>query len=122
MVDIYDVAFLGDLTTPDNIADVFQTAVGEQSVSKIGLTILRDNRDSFLFTRSGNRTSIDTEFAGLGGDVDYFKVVSKILRFFSSKSSAGETKVFLKGPLGRREYRGVLRQPEEKQEKQTKGF
>ena len=81
MVDIYDVAFLGDLTTPDNIADVFQTAVGEQSVSKIGLTILRDNRDSFLFTRSGNRTSIDTEFAGLGGDVDYFKVDFRTAQF-----------------------------------------
>ena len=53
--------------------------------------------------------------------VDHFKALLKILRFFSSKSSAGETKVFPKGPLGRRKYRGVLRQPEEKQEKQTKG-
>ena len=52
---------------------------------------------------------------------DHFKAVLKILRFSSSKSSAGETKLFPKGPLGRREYRGVLRQPEEKQEKQTKG-
>ena len=48
---------------------------------------------------------------------DHFKAVMKIPRLFFSKSSAGETKVFLKGPLGRREYRGVLRQPEEKQEK-----
>ena len=53
--------------------------------------------------------------------VDHFKALLQILRFLSSKSSAGETKVFPKGPLGRREYRGVLRQPEEKQEKQTKG-
>ena len=45
----------------------------EQKVSKVGLTLLRDNRDSLLFTRSGNRTSIDTEFAGLGGDVDLSK-------------------------------------------------
>ena len=48
--------------------------MGKQKVSKLGLTLLRDNRDSLLFTRSGNRTSIDTEFAGLGGDVDYFKL------------------------------------------------
>ncbi len=81
MVDIYDVPFLGDLSTPDNIADVFQIAVGEQTVSKIGLTVLRDNRDSLLFTRSGNRTSIDTEFAGLGGDIDYFKVDFRTAQF-----------------------------------------
>ena len=52
---------------------------------------------------------------------DHFQAVLRILRFFLQKSSAGETKVFPKGPLGRREYRGVLCQPEEKQEKQTKG-
>lgn len=81
LVDIYDVFIPTNLDVPDKIADVFQKAVGEQTVSKIGLTLLRDNRDSFLFTRSGNRTSIDTEFAGLGGDVDYFKVDFRTAQF-----------------------------------------
>ena len=42
---------------------------------------MRDNRDSLLFTRSGNRTSIDTEFAGLGGDVNYFKFDFRTAQF-----------------------------------------
>ena len=80
-VDIYDVIASADLTVPDSIPDVFQNAVGKQTVSKLGLTLLRDNRDSLLFTRSGNRTSIDTEFAGLGGDVDYFKLDMRTAQF-----------------------------------------
>ena len=80
-VDIYDVTASTDLTVPDSIPDIFQNAAGEQKVSKVGLTLLRDNRDSLLFTRSGNRTSIDTEFAGLGGDVDYFKLDMRTAQF-----------------------------------------
>ena len=56
LVDIFDV-----------YSDIFEESEGEQSVSKLGITLLRDNRDSFLFTRTGNRTSIDSELAGLGG-------------------------------------------------------
>ena len=73
LVDIYDVTY--------NFEDLFDANVGEQRVSKIGLSLLRDNRDSFLFTRSGNRTSIDSEFAGLGGDVDYLKVDLRTAEF-----------------------------------------
>ena len=80
-VDIYDVIVSPDLLIADNIADVFQEARGEQTVSKFGLSFLRDNRDSLLFTRSGNRSSIDTEFAGLGGDVNYFKFDCRTAQF-----------------------------------------
>ena len=81
LVDIFDVFVPTNLDVSDNVADVFQSAVGEQAVSKLGLTLLRDNRDSLLFTRSGNRTSIDSEFAGLGGDVNYFKVDFRTAQF-----------------------------------------
>ena len=68
-----------------NIFDVlpgaFESSQGEQNVSKFGLTLLRDNRDSFLFTRNGNRTSIDLEFAGFGGDVNYFKIDTRTAQF-----------------------------------------
>ena len=80
-VDVFDVMLPRDINEPDTIPDVFQEAVGEQSVSKLGLTLLRDNRDSLLFTRMGNRTSINTEFAGLGGDVNYFKVDIRTAQF-----------------------------------------
>ena len=81
LVDIFDVFVPTNLDVSDNIADVFQSAVGEQAISKLGLTLLRDNRDSLLFTRSGNRTSIDSEFAGIGGDVNYFKVDFRTAQF-----------------------------------------
>ena len=82
LVDIFDV-YLSDtyLTQSDGTADVFQAAVGEESVSKIGLTLLRDNRDRLLFTRSGNRSSLQSEFAGLGGDVNYFKLDLRTAQF-----------------------------------------
>ena len=68
-----------------NIYDVlpgaFESSEGEEVVSKIGFTLLRDNRDSFLFTRNGNRTSIDMEFCGFGGDVDYFKIDTRTAQF-----------------------------------------
>ncbi len=82
VVDIYDVFLTANYKTiPDGIADVFQEAVGEQTVSKFGLTLLRDNRDRLLFTRKGNRTSFSTEFSGLGGDVNYFKFDFRTAQF-----------------------------------------
>ena len=70
LVDIFDV-----------YSDIFRDSEGEQSVSKFGITLLRDNRDSFLFTRKGNRTSINSEFAGMGGDVNYFKTDFRTAQF-----------------------------------------
>ena len=65
----------------DGIPDTFQAADGEDLVSKVGLTFLRDTRDSLIFTRSGNRTTITNEWAGLGGDVNYFKVEARSAHF-----------------------------------------
>lgn len=65
----------------DGVADVFQAAEGEELVSKVGLTFLRDNRDSLIFTRRGNRSSILNEVAGLGGDVNYYKFEAKTAHF-----------------------------------------
>ena len=65
----------------DGIADVFQAAEGEDLISKVGLTFLRDNRDSLIFTRSGNRSSLNSEVAGLGGDVNYYKFEARTAHF-----------------------------------------
>ncbi|MGB0408627.1 MAG: outer membrane protein assembly factor BamA [Opitutales bacterium] len=66
----------------DGVPDVFQAAEGEELVSKVGLTFLRDTRDSLVFTRKGNRTSLLNELAGLGGDVNYYKFEAKTAHFF----------------------------------------
>lgn len=94
LVEIFDVdRFPNAAATPpiveqpdgsvpgDGVADVFQAAEGEDLVSKVGLTFLRDNRNSLIFTRSGNRSSILNEVAGLGGDVNYYKFEAKTAHF-----------------------------------------
>lgn len=93
LVEILDVdrpngagTYLGD-----GVADVFQLAEGEELVSKVGLTFLRDNRDSLLFTRKGNRTSILNEMAGLGGDVNYFKTEVRTAHFIPTFESMEQT-------------------------------
>ncbi|MFT4901909.1 MAG: outer membrane protein insertion porin family [Lentimonas sp.] len=71
----------------DGVANVFQAAEGEELVSKVGLTFLRDNRDSLIFTRNGNRSSILNEFAGVGGDVNYFKTEFRTAHFIPTFDS-----------------------------------
>ena len=97
-VDIFDVA--GDGVDPlDNVADVFQEAEGESVVSKVGLTLLRDSRDSVLFTRKGSRTTIETELAGLGGDINYVKFEARTAQFFPTFDYLEQT-VSILGRLG----------------------
>jgi outer membrane protein insertion porin family len=84
LVEILDVARPNGgsgIESGDGVANVFQAAEGEELVSKFGLTLLRDNRDSLIFTRKGNRTSILNELAGWGGDVNYFKTEVRTAHF-----------------------------------------
>ncbi|WPJ97579.1 outer membrane protein assembly factor BamA [Coraliomargarita algicola] len=67
--------------TGDGIADVFQRAEGEELVSKVGLTFLRDTRETLIFTRKGNRSSLSFEYAGVGGDVNYYKFEGRTAHF-----------------------------------------
>ena len=67
--------------TGDGIADVFQRAEGKDLVSKIGLTLLRDNRETLIFTRRGNRSSLKFEYAGIGGDINYYKMEGRTAQF-----------------------------------------
>lgn len=81
IVEIFDVD-MGTYPVNDGIANVFQAADGEKDVvSKVGLTLLRDTRDSLMFTRRGNRTSLMSELAGLGGDVNYLKLEARTAHF-----------------------------------------
>jgi outer membrane protein insertion porin family len=65
----------------DGIADVFQSAEGEDLVSKVGLTFLRDTRETLIFTRKGNRSSLEFEYAGIGGDINYYKMEGRTAQF-----------------------------------------
>ena len=91
LVDIFDVdrnpAAAGAIDngdgsiTGDGVPNVFQRAEGEELVSKFSLKLLRDNRETLIFTRKGNRTSLNFEYAGLGGDVDYYKMEARTAHF-----------------------------------------
>lgn len=102
MVEIFDVDFgVSAPPGPDNPdgsrpndghADVYQAADGEtEIVSKIGLTLLRDTRNSLMFTRSGNRTSLSSELAGVGGDVDYLKLEARTAHFIPTFDKYDQT-------------------------------
>ena len=67
--------------TNDGIADVFQRAEGEELVSKVGITFLRDTRETLIFTRKGNRSSLKFEYAGIGGDINYYKIEGRTAHF-----------------------------------------
>lgn len=91
LVDIFDVDLGTYPVANDGIADVFQAAVGEEVVSKVGLTLLRDNRDTLMFTRNGNRTTLLSEFAGLGGDVSYLKLEGRTAHFMPTFDTLEQT-------------------------------
>jgi outer membrane protein insertion porin family len=80
LVDIFDVA--GTPGVDDSgVADVFEEGEGEDLVSKVGLTFLRDTRETLIFTRKGNRSSLKFEYAGIGGDINYHKVEGRTAQF-----------------------------------------
>lgn len=102
VVEIYDVDFgvsstgepdREDGSRPkDGIADEYQAADGRKDgISKAGLTLLRDTRNSFLFTRRGNRTSLSSELAGLGGDFSYVKLEARTAQFIPTFDSLEQT-------------------------------
>ena len=87
LVEIFDVDRGIGVPDPDGavpndgIADVFQRAEGEDLVSKVGLTFLRDTRETLIFTRKGNRSTLEFEYAGIGGDVNYYKMEGRTAQF-----------------------------------------
>lgn len=90
VVDIFDVernltgsSVVNDgVVLNDGVSDIIQAAEGEDLVSKVGLTFLRDNRETLIFTRKGSRSTLQFEYAGLGGDVNYYKIEGRTAWFF----------------------------------------
>ena len=91
VVEIFDVAGLPGIQVDDNIPDIFEEAEGKEVVSKVGVTLLRDTRNSLLFTTKGNRTTLSTQWAGVGGDVNYIKVEGRMAHFIPTFESLEQT-------------------------------
>ena len=52
-----------------------------RTLSKVGLSFLTDTRDSIFFTRRGSRYLFSIEYAGLGGNVKYTKLETRLAKF-----------------------------------------
>ncbi|GAB4269408.1 MAG: outer membrane protein assembly factor BamA [Opitutales bacterium] len=63
---IFDVS--GDAST------VIKSQEGTTTISKVGISLSRDTRDSLINPTRGSRLGFLTEVAGLGGNVDYIRV------------------------------------------------
>jgi len=74
LVDIFDV---NRAAAPQLILD----EEGERTVSKIGFSLLRDTRNNLLWPTQGSRTTIISEFAGLGGDTKYIRLEGRFAKF-----------------------------------------
>ena len=90
LVDIFDVAGTAGVNDA-GVADVFEEAEGKSTVSKFSLTLLRDSRDSIIFTRRGNRTTLETELAGVGGNVNYLKFEGRTGHFIPTFDAYEQT-------------------------------
>ncbi len=67
VVDIFNIS--------DGASQFIREERGQRSVSKVGLTLLRDTRDSLMVPTRGNRVEFLTEVAGgpFAGNTDYYK-------------------------------------------------
>ena len=77
----------------------------DRTISKVGLTLSRDTRDSILFPSEGSIASIRKEFAGgiFGGDADYGRFELQGARFYQTFESMEQVLAIVgrAGTLGR---------------------
>lgn len=55
---------------------------GKTITSSVGLSLTRDSRDFFFDPHKGSRLSISMEYAGLGGDNEFIKVIGDSSKYF----------------------------------------
>lgn len=90
-VDIFDV---------DDLApSVYKREQGQRLISKVGFSLTRDTRNSFVEPSRGNRFELTTEYAGLGGDVNYVKMEGRAAQYYKV-SDYGEQIVSILGRAG----------------------
>lgn len=73
-VDLYDV--------PDDASEQIKADEGNTLISSVSFGLTRDTRDSLTFPRRGAMSSVTAEFAGLGGDAQFFKLEATGSQYF----------------------------------------
>ena len=86
--DIEDSEKTNWITSKDNGDPAYNSETNEiqRTISKVGLTLSRDTRDTLLFPTEGSLVSIRKEFAGgiFGGDADYGRFEIQGVQFFKT--------------------------------------
>ncbi|MDR0428764.1 MAG: outer membrane protein assembly factor BamA [Puniceicoccales bacterium] len=92
-VELYDVS-------PYASASIQAEAMkGPQWISKVGLNLQRDTRDSLLYPTVGNKMICSIDYAGLGGEVYYLNLDLQLGQWFKLINSPLQTISFL-GKMG----------------------
>ena len=88
-----------------------QALAGKTDVSKVGMTFLRDTRNSVITATRGSRLEFITEIAGgpLGGDVDYYRLEGRVAKYFPIFQFQ---KQVIEDPRPHRRGAGIRRQPD----------
>jgi outer membrane protein insertion porin family len=73
-VDIYDVS--------DDASEDIKADEGKTLISSVSFGLTRDTRDSIAFPHRGAISCITAEFAGLGGDAEFFKIEAMGSQYF----------------------------------------
>lgn len=55
---------------------------GNTSKSSLSFEMTRDTRDNYIYPRSGSTLSLDTEFAGVGGETKFIKLEAMAVKFW----------------------------------------
>jgi outer membrane protein insertion porin family len=82
-----------------------QEAAGGQWISKTGLTLERDSRDSLLYPTVGNRLSFEIDYAGIGGDVHYINLDLQAGQWFPTFKLLTQTICFIAKAGAMKEFR-----------------
>ncbi len=89
-----------DITDVSSFAPIFiLDEAGERTVSKIGLSLIRDTRNDLIFTSKGSRIAVTTQFAGLGGDTDYIRMQARGAKYIPT-FDVGKQVVSIIGSFG----------------------
>lgn len=73
-VDIFDM--------DDDVGEFIKSQEGVSDVSKVAFKLTRDTRNSIFLPTHGNKLQSIFEYAGVGGDVNYYKVIGVYDQFF----------------------------------------
>ena len=68
---------------------------GTRSVSKIGVNLIRDTRNHLLWPTRGSRIAVNTQFAGLGGDTDYVRLLGRYAKFIPTLDFGEQVLAFI---------------------------